>query len=199
MDLRDNQWLAGGILTARRRAVRMAGMMIFVCTVGATVALAQKVFVNPHAEEHLKALFPKAVAFSAKSGEPPVFKAYAVDPKSNPNAAPVGYAFWTPELVPNEHGYHGPIHMIVGMDLTGVFTGVIVDYHSEPYGYFSVETPEFVEQLKGKSVRDAFRVGADIGAVSRASITMNSAARALRDSARMVARAYLDPNTVKKQ
>lgn len=175
-----------------------ASVALLVCTLGATVVLAQKVFVNPHPEEHLKVLFPKAVAFSAKTGEPPVFKAYAVDPKANPNASPIGYAFWTPELVPNEHGYHGPIHMIVGLDLTGVITGVVVDYHSEPYGYFSVEPPEFVAQLKGKSVRDAFRPGADIGAVSRASITISSAARALRDSTRIVARAYLDPAAVKR-
>ncbi len=171
---------------------------LVVCTVGATVVLAQKVFVNPHPDDHLKVLFPKAVAFSAKAGDPPVYKAYAVDPKGNANAQPIGYAFWTPELVPNEHGYHGPIHMIVGMDLTGIITGAVVDYHSEPYGYFSVEPPEFVAQLKGKSVRDAFRPGADIAAVSRASITINSAARALRDSSRIVARAYLDPAAVKR-
>lgn len=167
-------------------------------TVGVAVVAAQKVFVNPHPEEHLKALFPKAVAFSPKSGEPPVFKAYAVDPKSNPSAAPIGYAFWTPELLPDEHGYHGPIHMIVGLDLTGIITGVIVDYHSEPYGYFSVEPPEFAAQFKGKSVRDSFRVGQDVAAVARASLSIASAARAVRDGTRIVARAYLDPNAVKR-
>ena len=171
---------------------------LLVCTIGATVVLAQKVFVNPHPEDHLKALFPKAVAFSSKGGEPPVFKAYAVDPKSNPGAQPIGYAYWTPELLPDEHGYHGPIHMIVGMDLTGIITGVIVDYHSEPYGYFSVEPPEFAAQFKGKSVRDGFRVGQDIGAISRATLSVSSATRAVRDASRMVARAYLDPNAVKK-
>lgn len=175
-----------------------ASVALFLCTVGASVVLAQKVFVNPHPEEHLKALFPKAVAFSPKAGDPPVFKAYAVDPKSNPNAPPIGYAFWTPELVPDEHGYHGPIHMMVGMDLTGIVTGVVVDYHSEPYGYFSVEPPEFAQQFKGKSVRDPFRVGQDIGAISRATLSVASVTRAVRDSTRIVARAYLDPNAVKR-
>lgn len=175
---------------------RVAWVTLFVCTVGASAVLAQKVFVNPHPEDHLKALFPKAVAFSPRTGEPPVFRAYAVDPKKDPGAQPIGYAFWTPELLPNEHGYHGPIHMMVGMDLTGILTGVIVDYHSEPYGYFSVELPEFPAQFVGKSVRDQFRAGVDIAAVSRASLTINSAARAVRDASRMVARAYLDPNAV---
>ena len=153
-------------------------------TIGVAIVAAQKVFVNPHPEDHLKALFPKAVAFSPKSGEPPVFKAYAVDPKANPAAPPIGYAFWTPELLPDEHGYHGPIHIIVGMDTTGVLTGAIVDYHSEPYGYFSVEPPEFAQQFKGKSVRDPFRPGADVAIVARAALSINSAARALRDSSR---------------
>lgn len=177
---------------------RAASVALFVCTVGAAGVVAQKVFVNPHPEEHLKALFPAAVAFSPKTGEPPVFRAYAVDPKTDANARPIGYAFWTPELVPTEHGYHGPIHMIVGLDPAGTLTGLVVDYHSEPYGYFSVELPEFAAQFKGKHVRDAFRPGADIAAVSRASLTINSAARAVRESSRMVARAYLDPDAVKK-
>jgi transcriptional regulator of nitric oxide reductase len=180
------------------RLKQPGAVLVLVCTVGVVYVAAQKVFVNPHPEEHLKALFPKAVAFSPKGGEPPVFKAYAVDPKANPSAAPIGYVFWTPELVPDEHGYHGPIHLLVGMDLTGILTGVVVDYHSEPYGYFSVEPPEFAQQFKGKSVRDPFRVGVDVAAVARASLSINSAARAIRDSSRMVARAYLDPSAVKR-
>ncbi len=177
---------------------RCASMIAILCTAGVAYVAAQKVFVNPHPEEHLKALFPKAVAFSPKTGEPQVFKAYAVDPKTDPSAAPIGYAFWTPELLPAEHGYHGPIHVMVGLDPTGVLTGVIVDYHSEPYGYFSVEPPEFAQQFKGKAVRDPFRVGGDIGAVARASLSINSAVRAIRDGSRMVARAYLDPSAVKR-
>lgn len=184
------------IITSVLKRAAWVGMIV--CTAGTAAVLAQKVFVNPHADDHLKALFPQAVAFSKKAGEPPVFKAFAVDPNRDPNAPPIGYAFWTPDLVPNEHGYHGPIHMIVGMDLTGILTGVIVDYNSEPYGYFSVDLPEFAAQFPGKSVRDSFKAGTDIAAVSRASITINSAARAVRDSSRIVARAHLDPAAVKR-
>ena len=43
------------------------------------------------------------------------------------DAKPIGFAFWTTDLVPQEHGYHGPIHILVGMDLTATLTGVIVD------------------------------------------------------------------------
>jgi transcriptional regulator of nitric oxide reductase len=177
---------------------QLAAVTAILCTVGVGFVAAEKVFVNPHPEAHLKTLFPNAVAFSPRVGDPPVFKAYAVDPATNPTAAPIGFAFWTPELLPEEHGYHGPIHIIVGMDTMGILTGAIVDYHSEPYGYFSVEPPEFAAQFKGKSVRDPFKVGGDVAAVSRASISINSATRAVRDSARMVARALLTPEAVKR-
>jgi transcriptional regulator of nitric oxide reductase len=187
-----------GIQEGWLRRFWCAATVVFIGFFGVVLLAAQKVFVNPHPEELLKALFPGAVAFSPKVGDPPVFKAYAVDPQKSPAAAPIGYAFWTPELLPNEHGYHGPIHLFVGMDSSGILTGVVLDYHSEPYGYFSVEPPEFAAQFTGKSVRDPFRVGGDIAAVARASLTISSAARAVRDASRMVARAYLDPNAVKR-
>ena len=106
-------------------------------------------------------------------------------------------AFWTTDLVPQEHGYHGPIHILVGMNMTGVLTGVVVTYDSEPYGYFSVQPPKFAAQFKNKSIRDPFRVGVDVDAVSRASITIGSAARAIRDSSRAVAAKLLPPEALK--
>lgn len=169
---------------------------VLVATGGLDVVLdgGQRLLVNPRPDDHLKALFPNAVVFSPKDGEPPVFKAYAVDPKGNPSALPIGYAFWTPEVVPDEKGYEGPIHVLVGLDLHARLTGVVVDYHSEPYGYFSVEPPAFAAQFKGKPLTDPFRVGEDIAAVSRASLSVASATRAIRDSARVVERTYLKPS-----
>ncbi|HEV3140268.1 MAG TPA: FMN-binding protein, partial [Vicinamibacterales bacterium] len=119
--------------------------------------------------------------------DPLHFTAYGVDPKTNPKAPAIGYAFWTTDMVPQEHGYHGPIHILVGLDLKGIITGAIVDYHSEPYGYFSVEPPKFGAQFKGKTIKDPFVVGRDVDAVSRASISIYSATRAIRDGSRMVA------------
>jgi transcriptional regulator of nitric oxide reductase len=79
------------------------------------------------------------------------------------------------------------------MDTAGVIVGVLVVDHHEPYGYFSVDPPEFAAQFKGKSVRDPFRLGADIDAVSRATMTVGSASRAVRNSARRVATQLLTP------
>jgi transcriptional regulator of nitric oxide reductase len=161
----------------------------------ATLA-AQRIVTSPP-EPILKYLFPNASAFSSLTGTPLHFKVYGIDPKTDPKAPVIGYAFWTTDVVPEEHGYHGPIHIMVGMDLTGIITRVFVDYNSEPYGYFSVEPPEFADQFTGKSVRAPFRVGDDVHAVSRATITISSGARAIRDSARIMAKAYLDPTKVK--
>ena len=60
------------------------------------------------------------------NSEPLHFAVYSADPAKTPAAPPIGYAFSTTDLVPQEHGYHGPIHILVGMDLTGILTGVIV-------------------------------------------------------------------------
>jgi transcriptional regulator of nitric oxide reductase len=177
---------------------KLSLLVLLLGTAGVSVVAAQRIFTNPRPDAHLKTLFPTAVAFSPLGGAPLHFKAYAVDPKTNPTAPPIGLVFWTTDMVPQEHGYHGAIHMLVGMDMRGVLTGLVVDYNSEPYGYFSVDPPKFAAQFKGKSIRDPFRVGSDIDAVSRASITMNSAARAVRDSSRAVARALLSPDAVKQ-
>jgi len=168
----------------------------------ATVSVAwaaDRIFTNPKPDAHLKKLFPQAVAFSPLEGTPLHFKAYAVDPKTKPDAQPIGYAFWSTDLVPQERGYHGAIHFLIGLDLTGIIPGVVLDYDSEPYGYFSVQPAAFVAQFKGKSVRDPFKLGQDVDMVSRASITMNSAVRAIRDSSRAMARQFLNPASVKQQ
>ena len=176
---------------------KVAAFALSLCCAAVVATAADRIFTTPNPAAELKRLFPGAAAFSALAGEPLHFIAYSADPKTNPSAPPIGIAFWTTDLVPQEHGYHGPIHMLVGIDMTGVLTGVVVAYNSEPYGYFSVEPPKFAAQFKGKSIRDPFRVGGDIDAVSRASITISSAARAVRDSSRMVARQLLPAEGVK--
>ena len=160
-------------------------------------AQTKRIFTNPRPEAHFKTLFPNAGGFSTFGGDPPHYKVFDADPKTNPAAPPIGYIFWTTDLVPHERAYHGPIHMLVGLNTRGIIQNVVMDYNSEPYGYFSIDPPEFAAQLKNKSIRDPFKVGADIAAVSRASITINGAARALRDASRAFAKAYLSPDQVK--
>ena len=153
-------------------------------------------FIDPLPVARLKQLFPAAAAFTPRGTVDPLyFSAFDAEPATS-RARPIGYAFWTTDLVPEQLGYHGHIHMLIGMDTAGRLTGVIVDRHTEPYGDFSVEPPAFGAQFKSKSIRDRFEVGADVDAVSRATITVRAAAREIRDSARMVARAVLSPSAV---
>ncbi len=177
---------------------KVVALAIFLIVGGLGLAAAERIFTNPKPEGHFKKLFPNAVAFSALGGTPPHYKAYAADPKANANAPVLGYIFWTTDMVPQEHGYHGAIHILVGLNLNGTINAVAVDYDSEPYGYFSVEPDEFAAQFKGKSIFDKFQVGADVDHVSRATLSISSATRAIRDSTRIVARALLDPNAVKR-
>ena len=138
-----------------------------------------------------KKVFPSATAFSPKQTTPvPHYIAYTGTGDAKIVA---GYVFWTTELEPLERGYDGPIKMLVGMDTKGILTGVLVVEHHEPYGYFSVELPAFANQFKGKSITDKFEPGADVDAVSRASISIKSSSRAIRNGARRVARALLTP------
>jgi transcriptional regulator of nitric oxide reductase len=174
-----------------------AAGVILAAMVGMAAA-ADRIFTNPKPDAHLKKLFPGAVAFSPLEGTPLHFKAYGADPKTTPNPPLLGYAFWTTDVVPGERAYHGAIHFLVGLNLQGVITGVVLDYDSEPYGYFSIQPPAFVAQFTNKSVRAPFRVGEDIDAVSRASITINGATRAIRDSVRTMARQFLNPASVKQ-
>jgi transcriptional regulator of nitric oxide reductase len=157
----------------------------------ATLVLGQARGSAEQLQARLKSLFPAASTFSAKEGDPPHYTAYATDARGGKTV--LGYAYWTTDLDPLERGYDGPIVMLVGMDLKGILTGLVVAEHHEPYGNFSVEPPAFAAQFKGKDVRDAFKVGADIDAVSRATISVTSASRAVRNSSRRIARALLTP------
>ena len=140
-------------------------------------------------QARLRQLFPSATAFSPKGGDPPHFKAYA----GTGSQTVVGYAFYTTEVTPLERGYGGPIVMLVGIDVKGILTGLIITDHHEPYGDFSIDRPAFAAHFRGKDVRDPFRLGTDIDAVSRATITMSSAVRAIRNSARRIARELIAP------
>ena len=175
--------------------LRIAAFAVAIATAVALLAFAvakAQITDDPVLLAQLEQLFPDAASFSAKSGNPPHFKAYAAA-ASGQDPELLGLAYWTTELEPLERAYDGPVKMLVGMDAAGVLTGIIVTDHREPYGYFSVDTPEFAQQFVGKSIRDRFQVGADVDAITRATITVTSASRAIRNSSRRIARAYLVP------
>lgn len=186
--------MSGPVLWVKRLLREAVGATLFVpVLIGAQQRIAG--FIEEMPTEKLRRLFPKATHFAARQEEPLHFKIYAADPTSG--GKPIGYAFWTTDLVPEQLGYHGHIHMLVGMDTVGKLTGVIVDWNTEPYADISIETPQFPAMFPGKSIRDRFVAGEDVEIMSRATITVRAAAREIRDAARMVARAVLTPEALK--
>ncbi|SVA24108.1 uncharacterized protein METZ01_LOCUS76962 [marine metagenome] len=142
-------------------------------------------------EIHLSGLFPEASRFSGRTGVPAHIKVFAGD---DDNEHLIGFVGSTVDVEPLERGYEGPIEMLVGMDTSGTLRGIRLISHREPYGYFSIELPEFAAQFVGKSVLDRFRVGEDVDGVTTATITVSSATRVIRKTARRVVRAHLaDP------
>ena len=162
---------------------------------GTAVLLAGQAITSGAIEVRLAELFPEATSFGPKEGNPPHFTAWAAGTRAGAKRV-AGYAFWTTDLEPLERGYDGPIQILVGIRPSGLLAGVIVTAHHEPYGYFSVDSPAFEKQFAGKDVRDAFSVGADVDAISRATISVTSATRAIRNSARRFARQLLTPGVV---
>ncbi|MEO2194756.1 MAG: FMN-binding protein [bacterium] len=160
----------------------------------AVVGLHGQPVLDPMVRDRLVRLFPDATSFSSKEGSPPHFKAYGGD---SGERALRGYAFYTTDLEPLERGYDGPIQVLVGIDLNAAITGILVVRHQEPYGSFSVDTPEFAAQFIQKSIRDRFRVGADIDAVATATISVRSASRAIRNGSRRIAKRFLVPTDSK--
>ena len=157
-----------------------------------TELLSQFIPLTSKAEEgHIKDVFPEADAFSAKDGDPPYYKAYKIAPPTNRKTV-VGLVFFTVDASPRERGYEGPINIAVGINLQGLITQIKVVAHREPYGYFSIDRERFPEQFKGKSLRDRFRMGRDIDAVTRATMSIGSATRSIRKGARQIVKQYLE-------
>ena len=144
-------------------------------------------------DELLQRVVPDATSFSEKSGDPPVYEAFAEDPNGTAERL-IGYAFVSADLPPEEFGYSGAINVLVGVDLVGNITGAAVVEHHEALaisrGDF-LRAPGVEAQYAGKHVGEAFRIYHDIDGISGATISAGAMARGIRNSARRVAMAYL--------
>ena len=135
-------------------------------------------------QHHLEAVLPEADTYDFVDATLPHFRGYR-------NGTLVGLAFFTNELDPKVFGYKAQFWMLVGMTPAGRLTAVAIDYHAEPFGYFSIDPPEYVAQFEDKSIMDPLEVGNDIDAVSRATITVENATRAIRQGSRQLIRQFL--------
>ncbi|MDH3223875.1 MAG: FMN-binding protein, partial [Gemmatimonadota bacterium] len=143
-------------------------------------------------ETLLRQVLPRAERFDDRSGDPLVFRGWAV--VAGEGEVLVGYAFHTADIPPERRGYSGPVETLIGMDLQGRITGVrITDYWesiSSTMGDF-LRRPGVQEQFTGKRISDGFSPRDDVRAVSRATISTRGLALGIRDAARRVANAYL--------
>ena len=165
------------------------GLPVLTLVLAAAAASAQPL-VSPADEAALRRLLPEAEHFELHDRGPRHFRAFA---SAGAGAAPrlIGLAFFTTDLAPRIYAYKGRIESLVAMDPAGRLIGVRVVRHDEPFGYFSIDLPGFAPQFAGKSILDPLEVGGDIDAVSRATITVEAATRAIRRGARRLARDFL--------
>ena len=142
--------------------------------------------------ERLETVMPEADRFTHRQGQPPVFEAYQID-SSTEQETLAGYVFLTSDMPPEQMGFNGPIEVLVGMDLRGVLTGIVVVRYRESLqssrGDF-LATDGFQEQFAGKSIVDAFQVRRDVDGITGATITVDAMSRGIRNAARQVALAY---------
>ena len=151
---------------------------------------------RPVDAEAIQSVMPAADSFSVKAGLPPVYTAYGPRLDGSPRNV-VGYVYLTSNVPPTVYGYSSRIDVLVGMDLRGALTGIyIVDYReslSSSHGDF-MRDAGLEEQVPGKHVSEAFQLGRDLNGISGASISARAMYRGIRNSARRVALAYLQPD-----
>lgn len=135
-------------------------------------------------------LFPDADHFGPIEGKPPAAPIYK-------DGRLMGYVFNSTDAV-QIPGYSGqPIALLVGIDMSGLITGVaLLDHHEAildshfPKGVLE----RFLATYIGKSIRDHIRIGApnrpeyvNIDAISSATVTSLTINRSILESARAVA------------
>ncbi len=165
------------------------GLLALTLLLAAAAAGAQPL-VSPADAAALRRLMPEAVHFELHDRSSRHFRAFAA-PEAGAAPRLIGLAFFTTDLAPRIYAYKGRITSLVAMDPGGRLIGVQVVHHYEPFGYFSIDLPGFTPQFAGKSILEPLEVGGDIDAVSRATITMEAATRAIRQGARRLARDFL--------
>ena len=126
--------------------------------------------------------FAAATRFGEPQGEPPAVPVYQ-------NEQLIGYLLLTSEVV-SIPAYSGkPVNTLVGIDTQGTIVGAEVIDHSEPI--LLVGIPEqalsnFVGQYTGKSLNERIRVGANIDAITGATVTVMVINEAILRAARRV-------------
>jgi NosR/NirI family transcriptional regulator, nitrous oxide reductase regulator len=142
-------------------------------------------------------VFPGAVRFSERMGQPPYVEAYGA--AQGGKAALLGYVMLSTDIT-DIPAYSGkPVVTLIGMDRQGRYVGIKVLKHSEPILLLGI--PEsallnFNKQYIGKSVKDKIEVGQSrpdegvlgVDAISGATVTVIAQNQVLATATSSVAR-----------
>ncbi len=80
-------------------------------------------------------------------------------------------------------GYGGPIEMLVGIDEKGKVSGVKVLSHRETPGLgANIAQPKFLDQFKGKTLKDPIEPKKDIDALTGATISSRAVCEGVKDA-----------------
>ncbi|MBI3188413.1 MAG: 4Fe-4S binding protein [Gammaproteobacteria bacterium] len=139
-------------------------------------------------------VLPAAAHFSDRKGRPAYVEAYAED-----NKTLIGYVFLSTDIV-DIPAYSGkPVVTLIGMDISGVITGIKILRHSEPIllvGIPEAELTKYIKQFVGKHAWDKIEIGSarkdagfiGVDAISGATVTVIAENQVVMRSAYEIAR-----------
>ncbi|NDY93592.1 NosR/NirI family protein [Ideonella livida] len=143
-------------------------------------------------------VFPGALSFSPRKGQPPYVEAYGA-PDAQGRPALLGYVMLSTDIT-DTPAYSGkPVVTLIGMDVKGRYVGVKVLKHSEPILLLGIPEQALVDfnhQYLGRSVTDLIEVGPSrpeenilgVDAISGATVTVVAQNQVMQLSGQAVAR-----------
>ena len=176
----------------RTRTAAIAALLFLVCL--ALLAISETVRAGEQPQwlkkDTTDRLFPQSAAYTGPlSGKPPAMPVYSA-------GRPIGFLFSTDELT-DVVGFSGtPFNFVVGLDLQGNITGVVLVEHSEPiidYNHMGAQLTRFIEQYAGLAPGGSITLSGQgtpggIDGISGATVSARAFNHAIVQSARLVAR-----------
>ena len=134
---------------------------------------------TPGAEEAIKNIFPEpqTIAAETRSFAGEEVKVYRISAEGRI----IGWA-----VIVDEMGKVKPITFLVGIDTRGKVAGISILEYRDMFGV-EIKRRSFLRQFQGKSIDDKISIGADIDAVTSATISSQAAASAVRRAILIIA------------
>jgi len=169
------------------RLVLVLGLVGFISggALGAFYSYASPIIMARQLQEviaGLKSIFPEAESFGKMDAVPADFPGALYEAFGSARKR-MGIVIETASK-----GYVADINLLIGIDPDNQkVTTVKIMRHQETPGLGSkIEEPAFLDQFKGKSILDYFRIGQDIDGITAATVSANAVASAVGQQSRAV-------------